>query len=173
LFVNEAVDLVTTTFDGLGLDLIQLHGDEPPEYLAQLDDRPVMKAFRMKSNGIKAIEDYVCRTGFQPVTGEGNSQPVGNLSCVLIDSYVEGVYGGSGAKADWGGCAAFARNVKNPPLVLAGGLCPENVAKAIETVRPAAVDTASGVESSPGHKDRRLMALFVENARRGFLSKDG
>ena len=73
LFVNDAPDVVAKTFDTLGLDLIQLHGDEPPEYLLQLGNRPVMKAFRLASAGLGPIEDYLakycelCRTGLQPV----------------------------------------------------------------------------------------------------------
>ena len=97
---------------------------------------------------------------------------VGNLSYVLIDSHVEGVYGGSGIRADWAACAKFAKNPHHSPLVLAGGLNPANIIQAIQETRPAAVDTASGVEISPGRKDRNLLAAFVENARRAFLSKD-
>ena len=170
LFVNEAVEVVAKSFDSLGLDLIQLHGDEPPDYLAQLGSRPVMKVFRLSSEGLPPIEAYLSRTGFQPVA---EIRQVGNLSYVLIDSHVKGVYGGSGVPADWDLCAKFSLNPNHPPLVLAGGLTPDNVSQAIRQVKPAAVDTASGVEISPGHKDRGLMAAFVENARAAFLSKDG
>jgi phosphoribosylanthranilate isomerase len=184
LFVNEAIEVVAKTFDTLGLDLIQLHGDEPPEYIFQLETRPVMKAFRLTAEGLGPIEAYLakyfdlCKTGFQPVS-KTDFQPasakrqVGNLSYVLIDSHVAGVYGGSGVPADWIACAKFSQNPHNPPLVLAGGLTPCNIAQAIHEVRPAAVDTASGVESAPGRKDCNLVAAFVENARSAFLSTDG
>lgn len=172
LFVNEAADVVIETFDELRLDLIQLHGDEPPEYLLRLGNRPVMKAFRLTTAGLSPIYAFLRRTGFQPVFGgrPDDNRQVGNLSHVLIDSHVEGTYGGTGTTPDWAACAEFAASQPEPPLVLAGGLTPDNVAEAIRRVRPAAVDTASGVETSPGHKDPRLMAAFVENARRAFLS---
>jgi phosphoribosylanthranilate isomerase len=172
LFVNEAVEAVARTFDSLCLDLIQLHGDEPPEYLLQLGDRPVMKVFRLKSSGLMPIERYLAAyralsgTGFHLVAGK---RQVGNLSYVLIDSHVVGVFGGSGVCSDWTASAKLVRYKSYPPLVLAGGLTPANVAQAIQTVRPVAVDTASGVEIAPGRKDRILMAAFVENARRAFL----
>ena len=176
LFVNEAAVTVAKTFDILGLDLIQLHGDEPPEYLLQLGNRPVMKAFRLASDGLPSLEAYIakyfdlCRAGFQPVA---ENRQVGNLSYILIDSLLEGQYGGTGVPSDWTTCARFANISNLPPLVLAGGLTPDNIAQAIRQVRPTAVDTASGVETAPGQKDRNLMAAFVENARRAFLSKDG
>lgn len=163
LFVNEGVEAVTKAFDTLGLDLIQLHGDEPPEYLAELSPRPMMKVFRLGVDGLQPIEKYLenCRR-----------QAVGELVSILLDSHVTGVYGGTGTVADWATCAAFAKNPSHPPLVLAGGLTPENVGQAIRAVRPIAVDTASGVEASRGKKDRRLVASFIENARAAFLSKD-
>jgi phosphoribosylanthranilate isomerase len=170
VFVNEPAEVVKKTFDTLGLDLIQLHGDEPPEYLAQFGLRPVMKAFRLTAEGLPPIREYLCRTGFQPVTEE---RQVGNLSFVLFDSHVKGVYGGSGTPPDWKACAEFSRTPGNPRLVLAGGLTPENVAEAIRQVRPAAVDTASGVETAPGRKDRELLAAFIKNARSAFLSEAG
>jgi phosphoribosylanthranilate isomerase len=172
LFVNESVEAVIKSFDSLGLDLIQLHGDESPQYILQLGNRPVMKAFRLSSAGLSPIEAYLeelCRTDFQSVQEKGQ---IRNLSYVLLDSHVEGVYGGTGTPADWVVCAEYARNPNYPPLVLAGGLTPENIAKAVREVRPAAVDTASGVEISPGLKDPHRLTTFIENARRGFLSKN-
>jgi phosphoribosylanthranilate isomerase len=157
LFVNESAEAVAATFDSLGLDLIQLHGDEPPEYLTQLGGRPVMKAFRLTTTGLPPIEAFLERA-------------TRNLSHILIDSHVEGTYGGTGTKPDWATCAKFVASRSGPALILAGGLTPDNVAEAIGQVRPAAVDTASGVETSPGRKDHRLIASFVENARRAFLS---
>jgi phosphoribosylanthranilate isomerase len=172
LFVNETADVVKKTFDTLGLDLIQLHGDETPGFLIQLGNRPVMKAFRLKSQSVTPIVTYLakCRAGSQPVSENRQAR---NLSYILIDSHIEGQYGGTGVPADWAVCAKLAQNPNIPPLVLAGGLTPDNVARAVAEVRPAAIDTASGVETSPGRKDHRLLAAFVENARRAFLSKDG
>ena len=158
LFVNATAEEICRTFDRLGLDLIQLHGDEPPEFLPTLGRRPVMKAFRLGQAGLKPVEDYLaeCR----------------RLECVpemvLVDAYVKGLYGGSGQTADWPALGAYPTDESRPPLVLAGGLTAENVARAIGALRPAAVDTASGVESQPGRKDHALVEQFVTAARAAF-----
>ena len=158
LFVNADADDVRRTFDDLGLDLIQLHGDEPPSFLGQLGDRPVMRAFRLDRRGLEPVGEYLedCR----------------RLGCpprlVLVDAHVKGLYGGSGKTADWHALKDYPLDILFPPLVLAGGLVPGNVAEAIRTARPTAVDTASGVESSPGRKDRALVEAFVAEARAAF-----
>jgi phosphoribosylanthranilate isomerase len=160
LFVNAAADHVVRTFDQLGLDLIQLHGNEPPPFLASLDGRPVMRAFRLGPDGLTPIEAYLseCR----------------DLGCsprlVLIDAYQKGTYGGTGQMADWSLAKTYpAVDLgEYPPLVLAGGLIPDNVGDAIRAVHPLAVDTASGVETSPGVKDADLVASFVQAAAVAF-----
>lgn len=164
LFVSAEAGETCETFDRLGLDLIQLHGDEPPLFLTQLGGRPVVRAFRLASpDGLDAVMRYLaeCR----------------GMNCMprmtLVDAHVEGAYGGTGQMADWQaltGYRPWEPEEPIPSLVLAGGLTPDNVAEAIRTVRPAAVDTASGVESSPGHKDRALVGRFVERARHAFES---
>ncbi|MEA1952512.1 MAG: phosphoribosylanthranilate isomerase [Planctomycetota bacterium] len=152
LFVNAAEDEVRERFDRLGLDLIQLHGDEPPEFVAAMEGRPVMRAFRVGDEGLCPVYEYIERT-----------KTLGcPLRAVLIDSYRKGSYGGTGQVADWNTVAAYKAD---PPLVLAGGLTPQNVAQAIAAVHPAAVDTASGVESSPGKKDPAAVRAFVQAAR--------
>ncbi|OHB69767.1 MAG: hypothetical protein A2V70_16860 [Planctomycetes bacterium RBG_13_63_9] len=163
LFVNAAAEDVCRTFDQLGLDLIQLHGDEPPEYLVSLAGRPVMRAFRLGQQGLRPVGRYL--------------EHCQRLRCaprtVLIDSHVEGVLGGSGQVADWRALQTWSDLPPHgtaPPMVLAGGLTPENVAEAIRTVCPAAVDTASGVESAPGRKDRSKVEAFVRAARAAFDS---
>ena len=161
LFVNALAEEVCETFDRLGLDLIQLHGDEPPHFLAELGGRPVMRAFRLGPAGLEAVGRYLreCR--------DRGGMP----QLILIDAHVKGVYGGSGQVADWQQLTTY-RPIRPdepiPPLVLAGGLTPENVAEAIRTVHPAAVDTASGVESRPGRKSEALVRQFVEAARAAF-----
>jgi len=164
LFVNAAVGEICEKFEHLRLDLIQLHGDEPPAFLSELGDRPVMRAFRLGPEGLDPVDRYLaeCR----------------RLNCTpcltLIDACVKGKYGGSGQVADWQALKTFqsdetvSADTARPPLVLAGGLTSENVAAAISTVRPAAVDTASGVESSPPLKDPAKVAAFVRAAREGF-----
>jgi len=84
------------------------------------------------------------------------------LSAILIDGYQRGLLGGTGQTAPWAMLAGFDPGV---PLILAGGLTPENVAEAVRLVRPYAVDVASGVESSPGRKDADKMKRFIDNAR--------
>lgn len=158
LFVNASAEEVCQTFDSLGLDLIQLHGDELPVYLTDLGGRPVMRAFRLTEAGLEPIREYLdaCRQ-------------LGRLPrLVLVDAYVEGEYGGTGRVTDWERLKRYPFDVAHPPLVLAGGLTPDNVAEAIRTVRPAAVDTASGVESSPGRKDPAAVEAFVRAARLAF-----
>jgi phosphoribosylanthranilate isomerase len=157
VFVNAEAASICQTFDELQLDLIQLHGDEPPELLRQLAARPVMRAFRLNSADLAPIDEYLARCralGCSP-------------RLVLIDAHREGQYGGTGQTADWQLLAEWQRR-NFPPLVLAGGLTPANAATAIATVRPAAVDTASGVEVAPGKKDHNLVAAFVQAARSGF-----
>ena len=159
LFVNAAADEVCRTFNELELDLIQLHGDEPPEYLAQLGGRPVMKAFRLAGEDLEPITAYLA------AAAELSAAP----RLVLLDALRAGQFGGTGATVDWPAAGRLRELLGATPLVLAGGLVPENVAAAIAAVRPYAVDTASGVETPPGLKDASLVAAFVAAARTAFL----
>jgi phosphoribosylanthranilate isomerase len=156
LFVNALPDDICRTCDELALDLIQLHGDEPPQYLAKLGGRPVMKAFRAAATaGLHAILAYldVCRThGCLP-------------RMVLLESPLSEGFGGSGKLADWSLARDYLAIEGLPPLVLAGGLRPENVAEAIRATGVRAVDTASGVESQPGIKNSVMITAFVAAAR--------
>lgn len=156
LFVNAPAEEVCATFDRLGLDLIQLHGDEPPEYLLELGNRPVIRAFRVGPGGLQPVEHYLARC----------HQLGGVPQMTLVDAQVQGAYGGTGQVTDWDVVRTYSSN--NPPLILAGGLTPTNVGAAIAAVCPKAVDTASGVESSPGRKDAALVHQFVAAARAAF-----
>ena len=102
-----------------------------------------MRAFRLGPEGLQPIFVYL--------------EDCKKLGCVpklvMVDAFSKAVYGGSGEKADWSVCAQYPCREDVPPLVLAGGLTQSNVARAIQQVRPAAVDTASGVETSPGRKN--------------------
>ncbi len=155
VFVNAHARDACRAFDELQLGLIQLHGDEPPEFLAELGGRPVMRALRIGQEGWGPILGYLDRCR--------------ELAClprmVLIEAFQSGQYGGTGRTADWSVLAPWQSHVGDLPFVLAGGLTPENVAQAIEAVKPAAVDTASGVEQCPGVKDTALITAFVRNAR--------
>ena len=158
VFVNASAEDIKAAVKRVGLDVVQLHGDEPPELLAALGDVPIVRAFRDADPS--AIAKYLA------ACAELDAQPV----MLLVDGAApeqQGTtqYGGTGVRADWDRLRAAQFGV---PLVLAGGLVPENVAEAIAKVRPAAVDTASGVETSPGRKSRELMQAFVEAASKAF-----
>ncbi len=161
VFVNPDVDNVRQLFERLRLDYVQLHGDETLKVLANLADLPVIRAFRV-ARDLASIVEFLSRCR------EARCLPRG----VLMDANVPGKYGGSGMVADWETAASYALNEANPPLILAGGLTPANVAAAIGAVRPMAVDVASGVERSAGPKDERLVREFVTAAREAFASLD-
>lgn len=147
VFVNEAPDTIRQILLACRLDYAQLSGDEPPEDLRRLDGR-AFKAIR-PSDAAHASE-LASRYAREAAPA------------LLLDASKTGLYGGSGAVADWSIAAALAAEM---PLMLAGGLTPENVAEAVRAVRPWGVDVASGVESAPGVKDARKMKLFVERTR--------
>ncbi len=158
VFVNASKVELLDIVRAVGLNVIQLHGDEPPALINELAPYPVIRALRCGSEGIDAVVRFLaaCRTA-------------GRLpEAVLLDAAVGHQFGGTGAKADWVAAQQFARWNDVPPLILAGGLTAENVAEAIATVGPAAVDTASGVESSPGRKASAKMQSFVQSARAAF-----
>ncbi|MDH4101139.1 MAG: phosphoribosylanthranilate isomerase, partial [Nitrospirota bacterium] len=143
LFVNEDTVRVEEIADRCGIDILQFHGDETPEYCAGFSRR-VIKAFRIKDR-----EDLDYLRAF-------------NVSAHLLDAYSESAYGGTGKTFNWE-LAAEAKAMGR--VILAGGLTPRNVADAVGTVGPYAVDVASGVESAPGRKDPALMAEFIRRAK--------
>jgi phosphoribosylanthranilate isomerase len=160
VFVNHSADEVEFAMQQVGLDLLQFHGVETPEFISQFSGIRVMRAFRWKGDG-KSIEDFLSECAVSR----------GVPSRILLDSDVAGQFGGSGATADWAAIRNWIRQWKDPvSLVLAGGLTPSNVEAAIGAVLPDAVDTASGVESSLGRKDLQLCEAFVAAARKAFSS---
>lgn len=147
VFVNMPAEQIIQILDTCGLDLAQLSGDEPVETLLALGER-AFKALRIASHTDLEIvlQQYPPR-----------SLP----PAFLLDAPVTGQYGGTGHTADWN----LARDAAHQfPILLAGGLTPENVTKAIEQVCPWGVDVASGVEAEPGIKDHRKMAAFIRKA---------
>jgi phosphoribosylanthranilate isomerase len=159
VFVNAPANEVVELYDLLRLDMIQLHGDEPPGYLAELGGRPLVRAFRLTGEGLAPILNYLAEC----------EQLHAKPQAVLLDAHQPGQYGGTGEIADWSACTEYAGRADLPPLILAGGLTPGNVVRAIRTVRPAAVDTASGVEISPGRKDPDAVRAFVQAAQKAFM----
>jgi phosphoribosylanthranilate isomerase len=142
VFVDPTRDEVLRAAGASGVAVAQLHGDETPAFCASLP-LPVLKGVRLAGpHDLAQLAAYEV-LGF------------------LLDAPGAG-YGGSGTTCDWPLAAAVAREL---PVVLAGGLTPENVADAVRTVRPWAVDVASGVEAAPGVKDAERMRRFVERAK--------
>ncbi len=131
------------------MDAVQLHGDEDAAYAGALGagGHAVIKALR-----VRAPEDLEIARDFP-------------AACFLIDAHVAGHFGGTGVPVNLELAQEFRRQFPGKPLILAGGLKPETVARAVELVRPFAVDVSSGVEAAPGRKDRGLMQAFLEAAR--------
>jgi len=153
VFVNPTLAELARTADAVGLTMLQLHGDEGPAFCTEA-------ARRTGCRVIKAVR----------VAGGADIQSLGRFHTDfhLVDSYRPSVPGGTGEVFDWE-LAAGHRRLAPPkgkgqrvPLILSGGLRPENVGEAIEIVRPFAVDVASGVESAPGYKDGDKMRAFAE-----------
>jgi phosphoribosylanthranilate isomerase len=151
VFVGLPVRQMCAVAYQLGLRGLQSYDDRVPDD----DCFPFahLPAFRVKDrDGLEQIRHFV-----EVATALGRPP-----SAVLLDSFVDGQMGGTGHKAPWQLFAGFDLGV---PIILAGGLTPDNVAEAISLVRPWGVDVASGVESAPGRKDPSKMAEFVRNAR--------
>jgi phosphoribosylanthranilate isomerase len=158
VFVNSPAGEVAGVFEQVGLDIVQLHGDEPPEILSLLARCPVVRAFRCRDSGFRPLIEYLDRCRHMECAP----------AAVLVDAYQPGSYGGTGAVTDWAAVSGLTKDLPDMPIVLAGGLQPENVAEAIRVARPSAVDVASGVESGPGRKDAERVSEFVRNALASF-----
>lgn len=148
VFVDLAADQVLRILNECDLDLAQLAGDETPESLRRLGGR-AFKAIRPQTQAemVELIDRYPARA--KPPS-------------YLIDAYRPGKFGGTGELANWSLAASLSLHA---PVLLAGGLTPENVAHAIRQVRPWGVDVASGVENTPGRKDIQKIKAFIEAAR--------
>lgn len=160
LFVNHERHDVLDTAAECGLKTVQIHGDETPEFLAQLKAlRPelkILRAFRVGPEGCNEVATYLAECRRLQVC----------LSGCLIDARVDGTYGGTGHTAPWDLIADQYDSARWPRLIVAGGLNPANVAEAISRTQPYGVDVASGVESTPGSKDLSLVQQFIAAARR-------
>ncbi|MBT0663198.1 phosphoribosylanthranilate isomerase [Geobacter pelophilus] len=139
LFVDADVERVNWVADFCGLDLVQLHGDEDPDYCPEIRRR-IIKAFRVKDAAtLKTLARY-------------------QVAGYLLDAWSPSAHGGTGTSFDW----SLARELAgNRPIILAGGLTPENVRDALDIVRPYAVDVSSGVEAAPGRKDPDKIRAFI------------
>jgi phosphoribosylanthranilate isomerase len=144
VFVNPSEELVQRAIDECGLNLLQFHGDEPPEFCTQFGLMS-MKAFRIRDAGsLRELSKY-------------------QTDAWLLDAYSSDTLGGTGEKFNWD--LAVEAQKFGKPIFLAGGLTPENVADAVRQVRPFGVDVASGVESAPGKKDAAKVRAFINVAK--------
>jgi phosphoribosylanthranilate isomerase len=143
LFVNSDIGFVNSTVDSCGIDIIQLHGDETADFCSRVNRR-VVKVFRIRNEeSLAFIKDY-------------------RVSGFLFDAYSPEAYGGTGKTFNWD----IAREAKKyGPVILAGGLTPDNVRQAVERVNPYAVDVSSGVEATPGRKDPVKVREFIKMAK--------
>jgi len=144
VFVNAKVEQVMLSLRICDFGGLQFHGDEPPAYCQQFGVKTI-KAFRVRD-----------AESLRPMSGYSTDY-------FLLDSYVSGQPGGTGETFNWN--LAVAAKKLGKPVILAGGLTPQNVAEAVRMVRPFGVDVSSGVESSPGKKDREKMRDFVAAVR--------
>lgn len=145
VFVDQPLDEVVNLTNEIGLSIVQLHGDEGQQYcmaVAQRTGAKIAKAFRVQGRSVLA-----------------EIGKFWNVDYHLLDSYKAGVPGGTGETFNWDFLQGAPRR-SEVPIILSGGLTPENVASAIETVHPYAVDVASGVESEPGVKDHEKLSAF-------------
>jgi len=144
LFVNAGAATIHETLSRVPLDLLQFHGNEPPEQCRPYH-RPYLKALSMKPD----VDLHAMEARYADATG------------LVLDTYSSAVAGGSGEAFDW---TRVPRDLKKP-VILAGGLTPANVAAAIRALRPYAVDVSSGVELSKGVKDAAKICAFIEAVR--------
>ncbi len=146
VFVNEPPEVVEAVCRELGIEVVQLSGNEPAE-----------EAGRLPFRRIKAVR----------IAGGFDADAFGGYPCeaFLLDAGSPGDFGGTGRTLDW---AAIPGHAIRKSWMLAGGLTPENVGTAIRLARPGGVDVASGVEDRPGHKDGIKVKLFIKNATKGF-----
>lgn len=159
VFVNHSLAEICETATECRLAMVQLHGDERPEFLAELQTRlpavPLLRAWRVDSDLVE-LQAYLAEC-----------QRLGvRLAGCLIDAKVAGSYGGTGHLPPWDVLWSSYLRETWPPLILAGGLTADNVAEGIRAVQPWGVDVASGVESQTGVKDLDRVARFIAAARK-------
>lgn len=144
VFVNAAPGLVVQAATECGLNLLQFHGSEPPDYCGQFGLMS-MKAFRVRDEAsLEALSDYA-------------------TDAFLLDTYSADKLGGTGEAFNWD--LAIQAKQSGRPIFLAGGLTPENVGEAVRRVQPYAVDVSSGVEAQPGRKDHVKVRAFIQAAK--------
>ena len=142
VFVNQNKDFIDKTISEVQLNMIQLHGDESANFCNQFEV-PVFKAVRIKNEASLSVMDQYNVAGF------------------LLDTFSSKQYGGTGETFDW----SLINEQIDTPIILSGGLNPDNILDAIDSVNPAAIDVNSGVELSPGKKEHQKINLLFENLK--------
>ena len=142
VFVNQNKDFIDKTISEVQLNMIQLHGDESSNFCNQFEV-PVFKAVRIKNEASLSVMDQYNVAGF------------------LLDTFSNQQYGGTGETFDW----SLINEQIDTPIILSGGLNPNNILDAIDSINPAAIDVNSGVELSPGKKDHQKINLLFENLK--------
>ena len=142
VFVNQDQSFINNAIKNIPLNMIQLHGDESQKFCKKFSV-PVIKAIRIKDKeSLDIIKKY-------------------NVDGLLLDTYSENKFGGTGKSFDW----KLLNNFKNKPIILSGGLTPKNIIEAISIVNPIAIDVNSGVELSPGRKNHKLIQQLFTNIK--------
>lgn len=160
VFVNASAEEIAKTASEVPLEVVQLHGDEPVAMVRELRLRlgqsiKIVRAVRVSLKSLAEVADYLAEAR------QAEALP----DAVLVDAHASQEYGGTGKQLDWTSVQRDLPLLESMPLVLAGGLTPENVAIAISTSGARSVDTASGVEDSPGIKNLLKMQQFVARAK--------
>jgi phosphoribosylanthranilate isomerase len=150
VFVNPSTDLPLRLISEGMIDVVQLHGDEDPEVAALFSNAGITV---IKAIGVKNPADIERAGGY-------------DVDAVLLDAHAPVVFGGTGETFDWSLALEFKKRFPNTPMILAGGITPENAAMAVSQVKPAALDIASGAEISPGVKDFTKVRKLLEACQR-------
>ncbi|MDB6130984.1 MAG: Phosphoribosylanthranilate isomerase [Verrucomicrobiales bacterium] len=144
VFVDAKKPEVENAIELSGITTLQFHGQETPGYCQEFM-LPVWKALLVHSRAsLENMNSY-------------------STEAILLDAFVPGERGGTGARFDWN--LAVEARLHHLPIILAGGLTPENVSEAVKLINPFGVDVSSGVESAPGRKDRQKVKTFISRAR--------
>ncbi len=149
VFVNQPLDDVNSISRQTGVDYVQLHGNESPDYCA-LVDKPIIKAFHIE----KDTDREKLQNDIEPY--------LDHIEYLLFDTKINGKWGGTGETFNWDILTEISND---KPFFLSGGINPENVEEAIQTVAPYAIDLSSGLEESPGLKDFDKIELFFDRMR--------
>ena len=156
LFVNDEPTRMNAIADEVGLDMIQVSGDEQPSILAQLN-RPILRSVRLGAGeGIVRVRERI--TSAMIMVQPRAQGPLGQPLTPLVDAHVPGQWGGTGNQADWDAAATLSRLW---PILLAGGLTPENVGAAVAAVRPLGVDVSTGVETNKVKDPAKIRAFIA------------